>query len=199
MAKITLPTNYVDDIMNTSVEGKRKYRMFYNDDNTVSFEDVTPYDQVGTDFGAGDINATNQAVNESFDKNKLIRDMDAINALTKEGYAPDALALKEVNQSLPLYKQIEITIITTIQAGTEYVCDWINANQETYTGVNPEKVIAIIPISCQISDNGSVIGKINMVGSIPISNSNDSNVSYFNAGGTINGTYLCRFLIVYHN
>ena len=98
--KPTLPTNYKDDILNTSVEGMRRYQMIYNPDNTVSFKDVTPYDQTGSDFGAGDINATNQAVNESFDKKKLIRDMDAINALTQEGYAPDALALKDVNDSL---------------------------------------------------------------------------------------------------
>lgn len=100
MAKATLPTNYRDDILNVSTEGKRKYRMNYNDDGTVSFVDVTPYDQEGSDFGAGDINATNEAVNQSFDKSKLIRDMDAISALTQEGYAPDALALKEVNNSL---------------------------------------------------------------------------------------------------
>ena len=100
MAKATLPTNYRDDILNVSTEGKRKYRMNYNDDGTVSFVDVTPYDQEGSDFGAGDINATNEAVNQSFDKSKLIRDMDAINALTQEGFAPDALALKDVNESL---------------------------------------------------------------------------------------------------
>lgn len=100
MAKATLPTNYRDDILNVSTEGKRKYRMNYNDDGTVSFVDVTPYDQEGSDFGAGDINATNEAVNQSFDKSKLIRDMDAINALTQEGYVPDALALKGVNDSL---------------------------------------------------------------------------------------------------
>lgn len=98
--KATLPTNYQDDILNVSTEGKRRYRLVYNDDNTVSLIDVTTYDQEGSDFGAGDINATNQAVNESFDKNKLIRDMDAINALTEEGYAPDALALKDVNDIL---------------------------------------------------------------------------------------------------
>jgi hypothetical protein len=100
MAKATLPTNYRDDILNVSTEGKRKYRMNYNDDGTVSFVDVTPYDQEGSDFGAGDINATNEAVNQSFDKSKIIRDMDAINALTQEGFAPDALALKDVNDSL---------------------------------------------------------------------------------------------------
>ena len=100
MAKITLPTNYRDDILNPSAEGKRKYVMTYNQDGTVSFEDVTPYEQVGSDYGAGDINTTNEAVNESFDKNKLIKDLDTINALTEEGYAPDALAFRELTDSL---------------------------------------------------------------------------------------------------
>ena len=100
MAKITLPTNYRDDILNPSADGKRKYIMSYNQDGTVSFEDVTPYEQVGSDYGAGDINTANEAINESFDKNKLVKDLDTINALTEEGFAPDALAVKQLNESL---------------------------------------------------------------------------------------------------
>ena len=100
MAKITLPTNYRDDILNSSAEGKRKYVMSYNQDGTVSFEDVTPYEQVGSDFGAGDINTANEAINESFDKNKLVKDLETINALTEEGFAPDALVVKQLNESL---------------------------------------------------------------------------------------------------
>ena len=100
MAKITLPTNYRDDILNSSAEGKRKYVMSYNQDGTVSFEDVTPYEQVGSDFGAGDINTANEAINQSFDKNKLIKDLDTINALTEEGYAVDALSVKQITERL---------------------------------------------------------------------------------------------------
>lgn len=100
MAKATLPTNYQDDILNVSTEGKRKYRMVYNDDGTVSFEDVTPYDQEGSDFGAGDINATNEAVNQSLDKAKVIDDLETIQAVTKEGFVMGALAGKALNESL---------------------------------------------------------------------------------------------------
>lgn len=117
MAKITLPTNYRDDILNPSAEGKRKYVMTYNQDGTVSFEDVTPYEQVGSDYGAGDINTTNEAVNESFDKNKLIKDLDTINALTEEGYAPDALAFRELTNSLGNYYDEE-TETLYINGGT---------------------------------------------------------------------------------
>ena len=100
MAKQTLPVDFQDDLLNVSMGEKRRYRMINNSDGTVSLEDVTVYDRIGSNFGAGQINATNQAVNESFDKNKLIRDLDTINALTEEGYAVDALSVKQITNSL---------------------------------------------------------------------------------------------------
>ena len=100
MAKQTLPVDFQDDLLNVSMGEKRRYRMINNSDGTVSLEDVTVYDRIGSNFGAGQINATNQAVNESFDKNKLIRDLDTINALTEEGYAVDALSVKQITESL---------------------------------------------------------------------------------------------------
>ena len=59
-----LKTTYQDDILDTSVNEKRKYNMIQNADGTVSFEDVTTYSQIGDSFGAADINATNEKVNE---------------------------------------------------------------------------------------------------------------------------------------
>ena len=59
-----LKTNYVDDVLNTSVNAKRKYNMIQNADGTVSFDDVTAYTQNGDSFGAKDVNDTNTAVNE---------------------------------------------------------------------------------------------------------------------------------------
>lgn len=52
MAKI-----YKDDILDTSVNTRRKYNMIQNADGTVSFEDATVYSQVGDTFGAADVNA----------------------------------------------------------------------------------------------------------------------------------------------
>lgn len=115
--KATLPTNYQDDILNVSTEGKRKYRMIYNDDGTVSFVDVTPYDQEGSDFGAGDINVINQAINESFDKNKMLKTTDELEAVTQEGYGVDALLVKSVNESLKTYYD-EDTETLYIHGGT---------------------------------------------------------------------------------
>lgn len=59
-----LKTNYVDDKLDVTKNQIRKYRQIQNDDGTVSFVDVTEYTQVGTSFGAKDINDTNAAINE---------------------------------------------------------------------------------------------------------------------------------------
>lgn len=61
---MSLYENYKDDILNTSVNEKRKYRMIDNGDGTVSFEDVTSYTQVGDIFGAADVNAITKGVNK---------------------------------------------------------------------------------------------------------------------------------------
>ena len=58
-----LKTNYKDDVLDTSKNEKRKYRMIQNEDGTVSFEDVTEYTQIGDTFGAADMNKTNEEVN----------------------------------------------------------------------------------------------------------------------------------------
>lgn len=59
-----LKTNYVDDVLDTTKNQLRKYQQTQNDDGTVSFVDVTEYTQVGTSFGAKDINDTNAAIND---------------------------------------------------------------------------------------------------------------------------------------
>lgn len=61
---MALKENYVDDILNTSKNTKRKYNMITNADGTVSFEDVTEYSQNGDNFGSADVNAITKAINE---------------------------------------------------------------------------------------------------------------------------------------
>lgn len=58
-----LPTNYRDDVLDTSVNTKRKFTMIDNGDGTYSFDDETVYTTVGSAYGASDINRTNQRVN----------------------------------------------------------------------------------------------------------------------------------------
>lgn len=71
MIMADLKTNYVDDVLDTTKNQVRKYKQIQNDDGTVSFVDVTEYTQVGTSFGAKDINDTNAAINAVNGKLKL--------------------------------------------------------------------------------------------------------------------------------
>ncbi len=71
MAKATLPTNYKNDVMSASMNNRRRYSMIHNDDGTVSLVDVTAYEQIGSDFGAAEINAMNEAINASADKSLI--------------------------------------------------------------------------------------------------------------------------------
>lgn len=100
MAKEILPVDFKDDIMSESMEGRRRYRMIQNPDGTVSFEDTTEYDQIGSLFGQGQINKTNQAVNESLDKSRVIDNINDIASNSDTGYVMGALAGKELNQNL---------------------------------------------------------------------------------------------------
>ena len=95
---MSLKTDYKDDIL--AVGNLRKYQMIQNNDGTVSFQDVTQYAQTGDVFGAGDINKTNQAVNEKFDSDDVVDPKLA----TEEGFAADAKltgdALSELNKKI---------------------------------------------------------------------------------------------------
>lgn len=100
MAKQTLPTNFTDDILNSSMGGKRRYNLIQNSDGTVSLEDVTDYTQVGSDFGSAQINQTNHAVNESCDKADVIDDIDDIVANQANGKIAGAKAVATLNADL---------------------------------------------------------------------------------------------------
>lgn len=97
MAKQELQVDFKDDVLQAAMAGKRKYRVIQNEDGTISLEDVTEYSQVGSNFGASQMNATNMAVNESLDKNKVIDSLDDIAANESAGYAAGALAVRELN------------------------------------------------------------------------------------------------------
>ena len=107
MAKNVLPVDFQDDILAESMNGRRKYQMITNSDGTVSFVDVTEYKQVGSNFGQAQVNATNEAVNESADKNKIIDDKDDLVANSQAGMMAGALAVKaireELNQNMNTY------------------------------------------------------------------------------------------------
>ena len=104
MAKQTLPVNFKDDILAPSMGGKRRYILTDNGDGTYSLDDATDYTQTGSDFGFGQINATNQAVNESCDKADVIDDYDDVIANKSPGKIAGALALAYLSSKLKSYE-----------------------------------------------------------------------------------------------
>lgn len=138
MAKQTLPTNFKDDILASSMDGKRRYNLIQNDDGTYSLEDVTDYTQTGSDFGAGQINATNQAVNESCDKANVIETMDDIMANQADGMIAGAKAVAELNGNIGI-KIVDILYANLIYpAGdtpqTIHTCSGTVTSQKDLTG-----------------------------------------------------------------
>lgn len=95
MAKPTLPTNFKDDVLASSMNGKRRYNLIQNSDGTVSLEDATTYTQIGSNFGAVQMNNTNSAVNQSADKATVIDNYNDLMANTTSGKIAGALAAKE--------------------------------------------------------------------------------------------------------
>lgn len=115
MAKQTLQTNFVDDILEESMSGKRRYNLIQNDDGTVSLEDVTNYSQIGSSFGAAQVNAMNNAINESADKSKIIDNLSDIAANQQSGMMAGALAVRELNN-----KTIRLAELSHGDAGHEF-------------------------------------------------------------------------------
>lgn len=74
MAIEKLPVNFKDDVIDMSVNEKRRYNIINNPDGTVSLEDVTVYKRVGDDFGENQVNQTNDAVNKLIDNVEIIEE-----------------------------------------------------------------------------------------------------------------------------
>lgn len=70
MAIAKLKTNFQDDIINTEVTDKRRYELINNSDGTVSLDDKTTYTQIGSNYGAKEINETNDTINQLIDANE---------------------------------------------------------------------------------------------------------------------------------
>lgn len=65
---VNLKTNYQDDVLDSTMNGKRRYNLINNSDGTVSLEDVTDYTQIGDDFSAKDLNGITEEVNDKLNK-----------------------------------------------------------------------------------------------------------------------------------
>lgn len=105
MAKQVLPTNFMDDILNESMNGKRRWIITQNDDGTYTFEDATTYDQLGNTFGQAQVNEMNKAINESVDQARVIDDYKTLAAVNQNGFVPGAKPvaqlISDLNQRFP--------------------------------------------------------------------------------------------------
>ena len=150
MAKQVLPVNFKDDILASSMGGKRRYNLIQNDDGTYSLEDVTDYTQTGSDFGAGQINATNKAVNESCDKANVIDDLDDIVANQADGKIAGAKSVATLNKYLTENFRLSETEIATPEK-------WIDGKRiYSMTIVTNDTIPAggdlTIPLSLSVAD-----------------------------------------------
>lgn len=134
-----LSTDFKDDIL-ASQNSKRKYTQVNNSDGTVSFQDSTAYSQVGSSYGAKEVNEEREAINNIY-ANKLVS-LDEIDLVTEEGYFVDAKAVKELNSNIKnnagiiaYMKYIALSFHTsdTLQVWIKDVPDDIFSNPGNYT------------------------------------------------------------------
>lgn len=108
-----LLTNFKDDILAESMEGRRRYQMITNEDGTVSFVDVTEYEQIGSEFGQAEVNAIHREINRKFDSGDVVDPL----AAEESGFAADAKltgdALREVSVKLHPIGSIYISFDAT--------------------------------------------------------------------------------------
>jgi hypothetical protein len=105
MAKKVLPTNFMDDILNESMNGKRRWTITQNDDGTYTLEDATTYDQLGNTFGQAQVNEMNKAINESVDQARVIDDYKTLAAVNQEGFVPGAKPVAQLISDLKVVKE----------------------------------------------------------------------------------------------
>lgn len=119
-----LLTNFKDDILAESMEGRRRYQMITNEDGTVSFVDVTEYEQIGSEFGQAEVNAIHREINRKFDSGDVVDPL----AAEESGFAADAKltgdALREVSVNID-------SVFQSVSSGKALVASAITAKGVT--------------------------------------------------------------------
>ena len=109
-----LSTNFKDDILADSND-RRKYTQINNSDGTISLQDSTAYKQVGSQYGAKEVNEEREAINNIY-ANKLVS-LDEIDLVTEPGFFVDAQVVKELNSKMMADVQFKPFSITGNPAG----------------------------------------------------------------------------------
>jgi len=148
---MALKENYKDDILDVSVNTKRKYRMTENADGTISLDDETVYTQEGDSFGSGDINAITHAVNNVATDAEHTSYDNTESGLESENVQG---AIDEINDNLTnLGERIELM-------NFEYFdVRMLAQNASQGYNLNPNKITYISLVS-QIASNGYGVYKV---------------------------------------
>lgn len=193
MAYTPLRTDFKDDILDSS-NYKRKYKQVVNSDGTFSFQDETTYQQVGSDYGAKEVNEERKAINKIYE-NKLVT-LDDVALVTEEGFFVDALAVKELNSNLTK-ANTKISALSTELATT-------NTNLKTATADSGWKYMTANNLSEKLKFR-KIGHMVFVAGSIRFSDNgkfaNDQYLGNVPSGMTPNGynTYECLIPIAMHN
>ena len=124
---MALKTNFTDDILSESMNGKRQYNVTENSNGTKSLEDATDYQSVGSTFSAKDMNETNAAVNQAHnDIRELTENMQNRFKVMKFQLPPDTTANTKVYTATEsdLMDYFPVGISTYVQSDTDAY--WIN-------------------------------------------------------------------------
>lgn len=153
---MALPVNFKDDVLASSMDGKRRYNMITNSDGTVSFEDVTTYSQEGSNFGSAQINNTNGAINTI--NNNVLDTIEQISANTSGGKFAGALALKNVNNSIQwksIYYGAIVPVNVNVENKEELRLRLLLSDKQysPYITISTEQTDGIWVLFCQVGSN----------------------------------------------
>ena len=180
-----LSTDFKDDIL-ASQNSKRKYTQVNNSDGTVSFQDSTAYSQVGSPYGAKEVNEEREAINNVY-ANKLVT-LDEIDLVTEPGFFVDAQVVKELNSN----KKVECfskTVATDVDLLVDFSAE-VNSIIK-----NGGKIASAIPGATTNSNNALVYGKVAIQASSDWSQVYvRCNTNYYSGLG---GTTTINLLVIY--
>ena len=164
MAYTPLRTDFKDDILDPS-NYKRKYKQVANNDGTFSLQDETTYQQVGSDYGAKEVNEEREAINNIYE-NKLVA-LDDVALVTEEGFFVDALAVKELNSKL---KNAETTIKNNLMSINTYPVTLNTSNVKTsdsWIECNRIGNLVMVNGCAKITKNVNVYAGLNIASGVP--------------------------------
>lgn len=194
MSTTPLSTDFKDDIL-ASANPKRKYQMIYNDDGSVSFTDVTQYDQTGSIFGAKEVNEERAAIN-NIDERRLVT-LDEIDLVTEEGYFVDAKAVAALNRKKILYDTAitadgTYTLTDSVENYSKIyvVISLYDNGRQPFTNIIPEELYGIASkIGIPPFSNASYFLDTNILLS-----GNTAKITSFQKGSAVSGARILKII-----